>query len=863
MKGLLIAEKPSVMRAIKEVIDVEKIKDLDCAAFHGHLMGLKEPAEYDPRYKSWHDTSLMPIIPENMEYKAVDEKSVEILLQKIRSGGYGYLVNACDAGREGEHIFWSFYETGGLSLPVKRLWTSSVTKPALKQALANLQDASLYDGMRQAAKYRAQFDWLVGLNFTRAATHQLGELNSIGRVQTPTVKILVDRELEIQNFKAEDFYEVKGVFQINGAEVAAVHLIAPDLKETRFKNQAGAEAIVKDVKVKKLGRVSDVQQETKEVPAATLYSLAELQKAANTMYGFKPDKTLDLAQKLYEAGVLSYPRTESRALPTDMIPELRAHLTPVKAVPDLAQYVDKIGQTEIDNMLKGKYVDDAGITDHHAIIPTDQTPNWAGLSKDEQAIYSLVARSFLAIFMPPYKFSTTTLLIDVGGNIFKAQGKVDLDKGYTVLCPSKKNTEVELPACKAGDQADVSKVNAVKGTTKPPKRYTPRTILAAMQNAGQDLPDSAMRSVLRESAGLGTSATRADVLKKIEDRGYVEVKKNQYYVLPAGMTLIQNIGDRSLASASLTAEWEKKLMDMEKGTYQGNFRAEMEAYVKTETAHILNTIKGTYGKVIGKCPCCGGEVKDFGKFYCCENRKPNDTSSCQVGFNKVLLGHKMSEQDIQDLLTGAPIGPYDFVSKEQKKFKGQIVFVKDTGKLDFVHNNESLGKCPVCGGDVIEVGKGYICSRAKRDDPNACHFGIPHTVGGKKISKEDLGILLSGEITGIYEIKTKAGKPWKVKFKMNAEHRLDIIDAEEKKEVGKCPRCHSAVIGTPTNFYCSGKECDWSFSRRIKGANLTDKDMQDLLNGQRTREITFVWRNGERGMAKLYLQGETLQWDFD
>lgn len=864
MKGLLIAEKPSVMRAIKEVIDSEKIKDLDCAAFHGHLMGLKKPEEYDPKYKDWHDMTLMPIIPANIDYKAVDEKSVDMLLQKIKTGGYDYLVNACDAGREGEHIFWSFYETVGLSLPVKRFWTSSVTKPALKKALASLQDASLYDGMRQAARYRAQFDWLVGMNFTRAATHQLGTLNSIGRVQTPTVKLVVDRELEIQNFKPEDFFEVKGVFNINGSNVDAVHMIAPDHKETRFKVKAEADAVAKDTQEKQPGKVSDVKEESKEVPAATLYSLAELQKAANSVYGFKPDKTLDIAQKLYEAGVLSYPRTESRALPSDMIPELKAHLTPIKAVPDLAQYVDKIGQTEIDNMLKGKYVDDAGITDHHAIIPTDQAANWAGLSKDEQSIYALVARSFLAIFMPPYKFLTTTILIDVGGHIFKAQGKVDIDPGYTVLCPTKKkDIDPILPKCNTGDPANVSKIGVVKGTTKPPKRYTPRTILAAMQNAGQDLPDSAMRSILKEAAGLGTSATRADILQKIESRGYVEVKKNQYYALPAGINLIQNIGDRSFASASLTAEWEKKLMDMEKGKYQGDFRAEMEAYVKAETAHILKSIKGTYGQVVGKCPFCGGAIKDFGKYYSCENRKSNDPNSCQVGFNKVLLEHELTEQDVQDLLEGKSVGPYEFVSKEKKKYKSKIAIIPETGKLRFVHDNEPLGKCPVCGGDVIEVGKGYICSKSKRDDPNACHFGISHTVGGMKFSKEDLTILLSGGTTSAREIKTKTGKPWKVKFKLDENWKLVPIDAEEKKEVGKCPRCHSPIIGTSNNFYCSKKDCDWSFSRRIKGATLSDKDLQDLLAGQRTREITFLWRNGEKGKARLFLSGEKLQWDFN
>ena len=446
MHGLLIAEKPSVKRAVEAVYKKEAGKlpfTLDFAAFHGHLMQLLEPADYNP---AWSDWSNLPVIPDAFRYKADDVKSVNELTAKIKQGNYDFVVNACDAGREGEHIFWSFYETQGFKLPVKRFWVSSVTAPALKKALSDLRDYKDYEGLRQSAAYRAQLDWLVGMNFTRAATNRKGETTSIGRVQTPVLKLIVDRELQIRNFKPEDFYEVKGVFKVNGVDFAATHMIAPDYKETRFKKKEDADAIEAATKSKAPGTVAGTKNETKSVPAPTLYSLTELQKAANRMLKFKPDKTLSIAQKLYEDGLLTYPRTESRFLPTDMIPEIPAHISPLTSVPELAAVASGIGQAEIDRMLKGKYVDDAGITDHHAIIPTDQTPNWASLSKDEQAVYSLVGKAFLAIFLPPYQSTVSTILVNVGGHLFKAKGNVEIDPagmkdpGHFCQCPGRPHT---------------------------------------------------------------------------------------------------------------------------------------------------------------------------------------------------------------------------------------------------------------------------------------------------------------------------------------------------------------------------------------------------------------------------------------
>lgn len=772
-----MAEKPSVMRAIKEVYQKDNTLSyrLDFGAFHGHLMELLMPEDYDPIWEDRANASILPIIPVDFRYKPCDEKSVNELYAKIQSGNYDFLVNACDAGREGEHIFWSFYETLSLKVPVKRLWISSITNPAIKKGLHDLKDSALFSGMRQAAKYRAQLDWLVGMNFTRAATLGLHQFVSVGRVQSPTLKLVVDREREIQGFKPQDSFEVKAKFGIGTGTGDFIYLVPPDRKDTRMSKKAEADAVVSAVQQAGKGTVVGTKETVRSVDAPTLYSLTELQKDANKYLKFKADKTLSIAQKLYEAGLLTYPRTESRFLPMDMVPELAQHIAPLKAITELAPYASGITQADIDKMVKKHYVDDAGITDHHAIIPTDQHPNPASLSKDELAIYTLVGKSFLAIFMRPYQSATSTILVSVNGHIFRAQGKREIDKGYSVLYPVK-TKDVILPACQKGDEVKVGSVSTSKSTTKPPPRLTPRTILSLMINAGQDLPDSAMRSILKETKGLGTPATRSDILKKMEERGYVEIKDNAYYALPKGMTLIDAVHNRTFCSALLTAQWEEKLLAMEAGKYAGNFRQEMEQYIKDETESLLTSLKAA-----------------------------------------------------------------------------AVV----------------TGKCPVCGHDVIQTARAYICERRKRDDPNGCTFWLPQVIGGTMLPKTAIDALMRGAKTEELSVTTKSGKTWKTCFYLDPQTKEIKADGLQSSYpiVGTCPICKKPIHTGPSNFYCEGntdKTCSWSMGRTVKGAEVKDSDIKDLLSFKRTRMITFTWKNGKTGQARLYLnpQNAGLCWDF-
>lgn len=773
-RGLLIAEKPSAAAAIKAVY--EKIKpglpyQLDIASFRGHLLELAAPEDYDGAWGDRKNTSVLPMIPKEFHYQLKEPALVAGLLGKIHSGTeYRFLVNACDAGREGEHIFWSFYETTGQVLPVKRFWASSTAQLAIEKALRNLQDASVYEGLRQASKYRAQFDWLVGMNLTRAASASLRQFVGIGRVQTPTLKLVVEREKEVQNFCPEDFWEVKATFGINGAEGDFIHLFAPDRKSSRTGQMDEAKRVLADVKAAKEGLVVGVKDEVKETLAPPLYSLVELQKAANKALKFSPDRTLELVQGLYERGYLSYPRTESRNLPTDMIPELSSYLRPLTGVPELAAYAQSIGQKEIDRMLKGGYVNDGKVTDHHAIIPTDQTPNWDELSSDEKKIYLLIGKAFLAIFMPPYQVARSTVLVQVGTHIFRCQGSKELDKGYSVLYSTSLASKGEAPACKKGDKAEFRTGKVSKGTTTPPARYTPGTLLAAMQNAGQNLSSKEMRSAMRDAGGLGTSATRADILKKLLSRDLIRLERNTYYASDKAIRMMDVLGDRSFTSPALTAEWERKLHAVEDGTFAGDFRAEMEAYIRKETDYLLSAVTPAKA-VVGTCPKCGKSLIDIGWGIVCEDRRSDDPTSCSVVIPKKVAECVFSEEDISALLKGERIGP-----KKVKTKRGE-------GEAFFVLTDEGVRFSPESG----------LASRV---------------------------------------------------------------------QVGACPLCQNAVLSGANSWFCSGKECDWSFPKVIKGTTLSDEDAAALLRGEKTQPLTFLWSSGRMGTAQLYLEHSVLKWCF-
>lgn len=774
MKLLCIAEKPSVTREIEAVYKKygHPQHQIDFAAFHGHLMKLADADYYDPKYKHWAAEDL-PILPK-FQYLEEDKASCKQLMQKIKNGGYDGLINACDAGREGELIFYSFYEAEKLTLPVLRFWASDVTEETLKKALHSLKDAKDFQGLRDASKLRAEADWLVGINMTRAATVKSKTKVPIGRVQSPTLKLVVDRELEIKNFVPQDFFEVKARFAVaSGETYDGTFLVPPDHKETRIDKKEEAEKI--QGSIGKTAVVTEVHEELQKTKAPTLYSLTELQKDASKMFGFRADKTLDLAQNLYQTHkILSYPRTESRFLPTAMKSEIQGHLAAIQDIPELKPYVTALSPTHVDKIMSSKaYVDNAKITDHHAIIPTKQKPNLSKLTDDEKKLYLLVCKRLVAIFMPPYQVMKTTLLSTcANGNVFRTTGKVVKDPGYSVLYASNAK-DVILPAVKKGDPLTVKKTGLVAKQTTPPQRYTTATLLAAMQNVGQKLSSQEMRQILKESAGIGTPATRASILSKLEGYGMVVVRRQAFVPTDFGMAVVNSYQQHKVFSPELTAEWENQLRKVEENNLDPNvFRSTLAEFVKKEVAHALTVetnLRFLSRPIVGECPFCGSPMRSLDKYFVCSNYK-NGPKPCNGCFNKEFFGHKITDAEMRGILSGKPTKPLSLKAPSGKTWTAGIMYdsnkksLRMAGSTDFSHADVDVGKiteknkictCPYCGGTIYKAKNYYLCSNRSVAEKN-CEFIIPVQKCGYTITMTDVR-----ELAEYGQTKEKRSFIWK------------------------------------------------------------------------------------------------------
>lgn len=781
----LLAEKPSVSRDIQAVYTAHRAEFADeivFGAFHGHLMELAEPASYNPDWKKWNLDDL-PIIPQSFVYEENDAESCKKIMDTIKNGHFDALINACDAGREGEHIFFSFYEAHKLSIPVLRFWASDTTEETILKTLKNLQSAAVFNGLREASKLRAQLDWLTGMNFSRAASLKTGKKMNIGRVLTPTLKIIVDREREIRNFQSKPFFEVQATFASQNGNYDGTYLQAPDYKNPRFDSKNEAEAIVNGLG--NTGIVQSVESKQKATKAPTLYSIAELQKDGAKYFGYSADKTEALAQSLYEKRLTTYPRTESRFLPTAMVPELMKHIKPLEATP-LKAYAAAVTQDRINSVTATKaYIDDAKITDHHAIIPTTQTPNFGELTKEEQDMYLLIAKRFLAIFMDPYIVENTTIVTAVGNAVFKTTGKVEVNKGFGVLYESKAK-DVVLPKVTKGDQVSVRNPRTKEGKTTPPDRFNVATLLDAMMNAGQYVSSAESRKVLRETAGLGTGATRKDILSKLENTGMCEVKKTVFIPTEFGMALIDALGDRMIASPQMTADWEAKLQSLERGEYKGDLGNEIRSYVTEETMDIINKVNTNLRSLdveaIGKCPCCGKQVIARKNFFCCEQYK----NGCDFLIPMEQIGAKITKKDAVALLEGKSTGQKKMTTKSGKSIEDCFVLDKDYRVVpSFVvkktvgdspidgnlQERKSLGTCPCCGGNVISGKSYYLCANKSVGN---CDFVLGKTICGADISEKEVAGLLKGEESELHTFKWKSGKSGQAKFRLVKE-KIEFI----------------------------------------------------------------------------------------
>ena len=638
-KILVIAEKPSVARDIAKVLKASQKGD-NCLIGEkyvvswavGHLVTLAEPEDYDEKYKKWNFSTL-PILPAEMKLKAIQQtrSQLKVLHKWMNSAEIDSLICATDSGREGELIFRYIYEITKCKKPFERLWISSMTEEAIKEGFATLKDGREYDLLYTSAKCRSEADWLVGMNATRAYTLRYNALLSIGRVQTPTLALIVNKQKEIDAFVAEDYFEVQADFG------GYTGMWIDKEEHTRIEKEEAAKAIVQKVSEKQ-ATITKVEKEEKKMPPPLLYDLTELQRDCNKKFGFSAKKTLDIAQNLYEKRkMITYPRTDSRYLSDDMKGKVHNTLRRLNELPEYAPYTQPLSG---NITFTKRIIDNSKVTDHHAIIPTDGKLRVDSLTEEEKKVFSLVAARFLAVFYPYYRYETTKVYAEAEQETFLSKGTVVLEEGWQAvekaLVPAaaakkkkKDEEEQKLPVLTEGEQRKIEKAVVQKKKTKAPTPYTESSLLSAMENAGRFVEDEALKEQMKDS-GLGTPATRAAIIERLLTVGYIVRKGKNLIPTEKGMKLIEVV-PIEMSSPQTTGKWEKGLSSISKGNMtEEKFMASIRRYVqfliqdaasgrRADVVFPEEQIRGKKRKTnaFGKCPACGRDILENTKsFYC-------------------------------------------------------------------------------------------------------------------------------------------------------------------------------------------------------------------------------------------------------
>lgn len=777
MKKLVIAEKPSVARDLAKALGKFKQNkegyferdDMLITSALGHLVELYMPSDFDPKYRFWSLKNL-PILPEKFLLKPIEKTAdrFKFLQKMMKRDDVEGLINACDAGREGELIFAYLCELAKCEKPKQRLWLSSMTPDAIREAFEHLRTGESMGTLEAAARCRAEADWLVGINGTRAVTGRMmgrrGGIASVGRVQTPTLAIICEREHVIQNFKPIPFWRLSGNFEIKqGTYVGWLQRESfkkehEDDRSDRFWDLSVVEELLEQLKALPAADW-EVEESTKitKVSSPRLFDLTALQRECNQRFGYSAKFTLDIAQALYEKHkVLTYPRTDSKALPEDYAPTCAS----------VMKQLDEPYQPFVKKILINKWINPASkfifnnkaISDHFAIIPTGTLPKT--LKESEQKVYDLVVKRFLSVFFPPAEFAVTTRLTLQLTFVFKTEGKVLVNLGWMEI--TRKSEEKEgLPALV---EADANKALGMgfeteADETRPPARFTEATLLASMEHAGRLVEDDALAEVMKEK-GLGTPATRAQIIENLINTQYVDRKEKA--LVPTAkaeqlLSFLSLVKAQDLASPALTGEWEHRLLLIQNGQLS---REQFMADIRSMSSKLVESIlsfndseeEHRQTQIIsptdGKCM-----VETFRCF------KSQDG---KVSIFKVIGNRKMSEEEIKELIENKHIGPLDgFVSKFGKPYSASLNLTDDYQvKFNFdnvteqkpilpedIEKGEVVGNCPLCGGKVHILEGHFVCENVLKD----CKFRVARTLLSRIIPEDQFAKLLKDKRTDLLD----------------------------------------------------------------------------------------------------------------
>ena len=825
-KTLIIAEKPSVANDIAKSLggftkhdDYFESDKYVLSSAVGHLLEIAVPEEYDVKRGKWSFTHL-PMIPPHFALNPIPktEARLKVLNRLIKRKDVTEIINACDAGREGELIFRLIAQHAKAKQPVKRLWLQSMTPGAIRDGFNKLRDDKDMQPLADAARCRSEADWLIGINGTRAMTAFNSKeggfyLTTVGRVQTPTLSIVVEREEAIKKFISRDYWEVRAEFVCAAGVYEGRWLdtkfkkdsVDPERRAERLWSKTAADSIATACR-NQPGKVSEESRPTTSMSPA-LFDLTSLQREANSRFGFSAKNTLAIAQALYERHkVLTYPRTDSRHLPEDYLATAQETLEALKESNNYQPFAAQILNKKWLKPNK-RIFDNTKISDHFAIIPTTQAPK--GLSEAEQRLYDLVTRRFMAVFFPAAEFQVTTRFTEVSGHQFKSEGRVMTNPGWLAiygkeaLDKDSEDSGLLVPVAK-DEKVRTETINVNPLTTRPPARYTEATLLTAMEGAGKQLEDD-LRDAMA-GKGLGTPATRAAIIEGLLTEKYMHREGRE--MIPTAkafqlMTLLHGLGVDELTLPELTGEWEYKLSQMEKGQIsREEFMREIaqmtQIIVKRAKEYDEDTIPGDYATLKTPCPNCGGVVKENYRRFAC--------TQCEFSIGKTPGSRQFEVAEVEQLLKDRSIGPLQgFRSKMGRPFAAILKIVRDEEiknyklEFDFGQNQDSdenaeavdftgktpLGACPKCGSGVYEMGLAYVCEKTVAK-PKACDFRSGRIILQQEILPQQMSKLLNEGKTDLLPgfVSQRTRRPFKA-FLVRGKDGKVGFEFEERKAGAK------------------------------------------------------------------------------
>ncbi len=945
-KSLIITEKPSVAREFAAVLRVNGRNDgfIENGEYVitwcvGHLVGLVYPESYDIKYKKWKLEDL-PFLPEQYKYDVIKEveKQYNIVNHMLHREDIDRVYWAGDAGKEGQTIEENIRNFGGVRKGMEelRVWIDSQTEEEILRGLKEAKPMSDYMNLGNSGIMRTIEDYAMGINFSRVMSIKYGSLLNnaaattsytaiaVGRVMTCVLGMVVIREREIRNFKETPFYRV--IIKTTDADIegewksteGSRYFESPLLyKEIGFKKEDDAKQLI-ELCTNQKAIIDALEKTTSKKRAPLLFNLAELQAECSKRFKISPDETLQVVQELYEKKLTTYPRTDARVLSSAVAKELFKTLNKLKGYEPTETYVEKIiAEKRYQNIEKTQYIDDSKVTDHYAIIPTGQLTELSKLDKLQTQIFDLITRRFLSIFYPPAEYQNIKMTVLVRNEKFFSSAKILINSGYmeVVGMSEKENSEendVNIKALidiseqfKEKDEISVSGFEIKYGKTSPPKRYTSGSMILAMENAGQLIEDEELREQIR-GTGIGTSATRAEIIKKLVRIGYLNLNKKTQVLSPHNLGEmiyeVVNMTVPALLNPKMSASWEKGLEGITQGTVEfADYRKKLEDFIRKETISMMEKdlryaladkisefadAKGkgvaAHRKIGVKCPICQGEIVTTSFGYGCSNYK-TDKTGCNFNIGTI-AGKELLEKDVIKLLTeGKTDTLRGFKSKSGKKFDAVLEIIDtEEGNKTIQFNFENVEPeviedivCPQCNSKMVKTSFGFKCSNNKFNDENSCNFSIG-TIAGKKISEVNLKQLLKdGRTETIRGFKSKNGKKFDacLKLTMNEKKAMIEFDFEnvEARKVKKvvCPLCKGDIVVTSFGYGCSNYKKDEKEScsfviGKIAGVKLKEAQVVELLSIGKTQEIEgFVAKTGMKFSAALKIneQGE-IKFDF-